>query len=69
MHKGVMLHSNERSHYICRSYRQLLQRYQIKQSATRLSTNLTTAPELAWVFKHWGNILLDIIADRCTSKL
>ncbi len=41
----------------------------LKQSATRLPTNLTVDPELVWAFKLRRNVLLDIIADRCTSNL
>lgn len=33
--KGVMFHSDQGSHYTSRSYRQLLWRYQIKQSLSR----------------------------------
>ncbi|MCD1253529.1 hypothetical protein B4926_19395, partial [Vibrio cholerae] len=39
------------------------------QSAMQLPTNLTTDPELVWALKHRRNVLLDIIADRCTSNL
>ncbi len=44
-------------------------RHLLKQSAMRLHTNLTTDPELVWALKHRRNVLLDIIADRCTSNL
>ncbi len=44
-------------------------RHLLKQSATRLPTNLTADPELVWAFKLRRNVLLDIIADRCTSNL
>ncbi len=44
-------------------------RHLLKQSAMRLHTNLTTDPELVWAFKLRRNVLLDIIADRCTSNL
>ncbi|KFE31107.1 putative transposase [Vibrio mimicus] len=41
----------------------------LKQSATRLPTKLTADPELVWALKHRRNVLLNIIADRCTSNL
>ncbi len=44
-------------------------RHLLKQSATRLPTNLTVDPELVWAFKLRRNVLLDIITDRCTSNL
>ncbi|GHW73581.1 hypothetical protein VCSRO153_3481 [Vibrio cholerae] len=44
-------------------------RHLLKQSAMRLHTNLTTDPELVWALKHRRNVLLNIIAERCTSNL